>query len=148
MPTLSRRRLLAALTAPGLTACGRAAAVPGPDPADPVYERLDELERQYNAYIGLFATDLATGRTLAHRDDDPFAMCSTFKAYAAARVLQQAQRDELDLQQTVFIDPGDLRDPTDPGLLLPNSPVTAIRPKCAPNTRAKLRPASSLRKSF
>jgi beta-lactamase class A len=116
VPALSRRRLLAALTASGLTACGRAAAVPGPDPADPVYERLDELERQYNAYIGLFATDLATGRTLAHRGDDPFAMCSTFKAYAAARVLQQAQRDELDLQQAVFIDPG---------LLLPNSPVTA-----------------------
>jgi beta-lactamase class A len=43
---------------------------------------------------------------LAHRDDNPFAMCSTFKAYAAARVLQKAQRGELGLQQAVFIDPG------------------------------------------
>jgi beta-lactamase class A len=32
----------------------------------------------------LFSTDVGSGRTLVHRDDDPFAMCSTFKAYAAA----------------------------------------------------------------
>jgi beta-lactamase class A len=73
-------------------------------------------ERRYNAYVGLFATDIGSGRTLAHRDDDPFAMCSTFKAYAAACVLQKAQRGELDVQQAVFIDPE---------VLVPNSPVTA-----------------------
>ncbi|CDO87966.1 class A beta-lactamase [Mycobacterium triplex] len=105
--------LLAALTVPALSACASAHA----DPAQ-VYDRLAELERQYNAYIGLFATDLGSGRALAHRDDDPFAMCSTFKAYAAARVLQKVQRGELDLQQGVFIDPA---------ALLPNSPVTAPR---------------------
>jgi len=93
-----------------------ASAAPG---ADPVYDRLDDLERRCGAYIGLFATDIGTGRTLAHRDGDPFAMCSSFKAYAAARALQKAQRGELDLQQAVFIDPGD------PAVLLPNSPVTA-----------------------
>ncbi|MGO8771869.1 MAG: class A beta-lactamase [Mycobacterium sp.] len=115
MPALSRRRMLSlAVSASALTACGRAAALPDTDPGD----RLDELERQYNAYLGLFATNIATGRTLAHRDGDPFAMCSTFKAYAAARVLQKAQRGELDLQQAVFVDPG---------TLLPNSPVTAPR---------------------
>lgn len=103
--------LLAALAVPALSACASAHA----DPAQ-VYDRLAELERQFNAYIGLFATDLGSGRALAHRDDDPFAMCSTFKAYAAARVLQKAQRGELDLQQPVFIDPA---------ALLPNSPVTA-----------------------
>ena len=116
MPALTRRRLLVAATTTALTACAPATAAPGPDP---VYERLDELERQYNACVGLFATDMRTGRTLAHRDNDSFAMCSTFKAYAAARVLQEAQRGELDLQQAVFIDPGN------PWLLLPNSPVTA-----------------------
>jgi beta-lactamase class A len=120
VPALSRRRLLVAVTASALTACGRAPAVPGVDAAG-VYDRLDELERQYAAYVGLFATDLASGRSLAHRDGDPFAMCSTFKAYAAARVLQKTQRGELDLQQAVFIDP------RDPGVLLPNSPVTAPR---------------------
>jgi beta-lactamase class A len=102
-------------TAAALTACRSASAAPGAD-ANNVYDRLDDLERQYGAYIGLFATDIGSGRTLAHRDGDPFAMCSSFKAYAAARVLQKAQRGELDLQQAVFIDPG---------ALLPNSPVTA-----------------------
>lgn len=42
--------------------------------------------------------DLGSGRALAHRGDDRFAMC------------------ELDLQQAVFIDPA---------VSLPNSPVTA-----------------------
>ncbi len=101
------------MVVPALSACAHALAAPG---AAQVYARLAELERQYDAYIGLFATDTTSGRTCAHRDDDPFAMCSTFKAYAAARVLQKAQRGELDLQRAVFIDPA---------ALLPNSPVTA-----------------------
>jgi beta-lactamase class A len=103
--------LLATLALPALAAWPNAHS----DPA-PVDDRLVELERQYNAYIGLFATDLGSGRTVARREDDPFAMCSTFKAYAAARVLQMTQRGELDLQRKVFIDPA---------ALLPNSPVTA-----------------------
>ncbi|MEZ0354291.1 class A beta-lactamase [Mycobacterium sp. pR1184] len=113
MPELTRRRLLvAAMVAPASSACATAHAEPPP----PLYGRLAELERQYDAYVGLFATDLESGRTCAHRDEDPFAMCSTFKAYAAARVLQMAQRGELDLQRPIFIDPA---------ALLPNSPVTA-----------------------
>jgi beta-lactamase class A len=115
VPPFSRRQVVLAATVSALTACGRAAALPGADAAG-VYDRLDELERQYNAYAGLFATDIGSGRTLTHRADDPFAMCSTFKAYATSCVLQKAQRGELDLQQAVFIDPG---------ALLPNSPVTA-----------------------
>lgn len=114
VPGLPRRRvLLAATTAAALGACRRAAASPGPDG---IYDRLDVLERRYDARIGLFAADIASGRTLARRDDNRFALCSTFKAYAAARVLQQTQRGELDLRQEMFIDPG---------ALLPNSPVTA-----------------------
>lgn len=103
--------MLAASTVPALSARATARS----DPPQ-FYDRLAELERQYNAYIGLFATNVGSGRTLAHRDDDPFAMCSTFKAYAVARVLQQVQRGELDLQQRIFVDPA---------AVLPNSPVTA-----------------------
>jgi beta-lactamase class A len=103
------------MTVSALTACGRAPAQPSSDPSG-IYDRLEDLQRQYDAYVGLFATDIGSGRTLAHRADNPFAMCSTFKAYAAARVLQKAQRGELELQQAVFIDPA---------ALLPNSPVTA-----------------------
>jgi beta-lactamase class A len=107
--------LVAAMAIPALSSWPRALATPG---EAQIYDRLAELERQYDAYIGLFATDAASGRTVAHRDDDPFAMCSTFKTYAAARVLQKAQRGEADLQRAVFIDPA---------ALLPNSAVTAPR---------------------
>jgi beta-lactamase class A len=107
--------VVAAMALPALGACGPAIAAPG---AAQVYDRLAELEHQYDSYIGLFAADVESGRTLAHRDEDPFAMCSTFKAYAAARVLQLAQRGEVDLQRAIFIDPA---------ALLPNSPVTAPR---------------------
>lgn len=106
MPVVSRRRLL--LAVPLLAACGRAVAMPGAS--------IEELESKYHAYVGVYAVDLASGRTLAHREDDPFAMCSTFKAYAVARVLQKTEQGELDLQQPFFIDPA---------ALLPNSPVTA-----------------------
>jgi hypothetical protein len=43
-------------------------------------------------------------------------MCSTVKAYAAARALQKAQSAESDLQQAFFIDRK---------ALPPSSPVTA-----------------------
>lgn len=102
---LSRRQLLLAL--PVLAASGAVAS-----PSD----RIEELESKYNAYVGLYAVDLVSGQTLARREDDAFAMCSTFKVYAVARVLQKTGDGELDLAQPVFIDPA---------ALLPNSPVTA-----------------------
>jgi beta-lactamase class A len=67
--------------------------------------------------IGLFAANLDCGRTVAHRAEDPFAMCSTFKTYASARVLQMVERGELSLDQTVFVDPGDPRDTSPPEAL-------------------------------
>jgi beta-lactamase class A len=48
--------------------------------------------------------DFETGRTVSHLDGEMFAMCSTFKGYAAARVLQMVQRGELTLDQQVFVD--------------------------------------------
>src|SRR5690606_30034511 len=55
--------------------------------------------------IGVYAVNLATGRTVTHRAQESFAMCSTFKTYAAARVLQMAERGELSLTDPVFVDP-------------------------------------------
>ncbi len=109
----SRRQLLLAATS-AVTACGHRDVAR----SSCFDDRIDALERKYNAYVGLFARDLASGRTLAHRENDPFAMCSTFKAYAVACALQRSQRGLLDLQHAVFVDPA---------LLLPNSPVTGPR---------------------
>ncbi|MFG2132436.1 class A beta-lactamase [Streptomyces sp. NPDC048751] len=48
-----------------------------------------ELEREFDARLGVYALDTGTGRTVAHRADDRFAYASTFKALAAGAVLRK-----------------------------------------------------------
>lgn len=121
--TFSRRRLLiagAALTA--AAACGHKQSYTPPllsDPAEPLpplADRIGLLEKRDNALIGLYGLNLESNATVAHRDNDMFAMCSTFKAYLAARVLQRAQRGELVMTDTLYVDPAELQ---------PNSPISA-----------------------
>ncbi|MBU8832979.1 class A beta-lactamase [Mycolicibacterium goodii] len=111
MTGLSRRSVLigslAAVAAAGVRMPAASAA--------PVDGGIADLERRHNALIGIFAANLDSNRTVAHRADDPFAMCSTFKTYLAARVLQKAERGELSLDDRVFVDPS---------VLLVNSPIT------------------------
>lgn len=113
MTDLSRRHVLIG----GLTLAALAAAPLKSALADPpqLADRLAEMERSHNALIGVFAVNLGTGRTVAHRAQDPFAMCSTFKTYAAGRVLQRAERGELALTDRVTVEQSDI---------VPNSPVT------------------------
>ncbi len=59
-------------------------------------DRLIELERRFEARLGVYASDTGTGRELAYRADERFAMCSVFKALAAAAVLDRAPRGHLD----------------------------------------------------
>lgn len=111
-----RRRTL--LTAAALLAASCATKPTLDDPAEPVPlldERIAALERRHNARVGLFAGDLGSGRTAEYRADERFAMCSTFKTYAAASVLQRCDRGELHLDDQVFVNPADI---------LPNSPIT------------------------
>lgn len=120
--SLARRRFLvagAALTV--VAACGTKTAPAHPtlsDPAEPlppVDQRIAALEKRHNALVGLYAQNLESKVELAHRDGDLFAMCSTFKAYLSARVLQKAQAGELRLTDTVVVEPAELK---------PNSPRT------------------------
>jgi len=111
------------MLAGGLAVAGLAALSQKPvlaDPADPVppaHDRIEALQRQHNVKIGVYAVDLESGRTVSHLDGESFAMCSTFKGYAAARVLQMVQNGELTLDRQVFVDPEQAA--------LPNSPRTA-----------------------
>ncbi len=50
---------------------------------------LSAIEAGRGGRIGVFAKDLETGRTLAHRSAERFAMCSTFKWMLAGQVLQR-----------------------------------------------------------
>jgi beta-lactamase class A len=114
MSELSRRHLLVGgLTLAALAASPHKTVVA--DPLQPVEERIGAMERTQNTLIGVFATNLDTDRTVAHRAQDSFAMCSTFKGYAVARVLQKAERRELALTDRVTIERRDI---------VPNSPVT------------------------
>jgi beta-lactamase class A len=58
--------------------------------------------------VGVYALDPASGKDLAHRADERFAMCSTFKWVLAATVLERVDRGELALSQTVSYDAGDV----------------------------------------
>ncbi|MFF8726914.1 class A beta-lactamase [Streptomyces sp. NPDC015171] len=120
---LPRRRLIkaglafsgAAVTATALSAPSAAAA---PDTRSRGVRgelaELAELERHHGARLGVYARNVRTGATVAHRAGERFAMCSTFKAFAAAAVLREkAGRASLD--RVVHYPPHDI---------LPNSPRT------------------------
>lgn len=91
-PSLTRRSTLtgaAALATAGAVLngpwAGAQAPPPGSGPVDTT--AISELESRHDRRIGVFAKNLRTGRTLAHRADERFVMCSTFKVLAAAAVL-------------------------------------------------------------
>lgn len=97
-----------AVSAPAASAAPQA-EVPGAD------AELAELERRHGARLGVYARNVRTGRTVSHRAGERFAMCSTFKAFAAAAVL----RDHggcAPLDKVIHYPPHDI---------LPNSPRTA-----------------------
>ncbi|WP_457219656.1 class A beta-lactamase [Nocardia gipuzkoensis] len=89
--TISRRGLLGAAALLPLAGC----AAENPPSASPVvrtddhHDRLDELERTFDARLGVYALATGSGTTIAHRADERFAFCSTFKTPAAAAVLHR-----------------------------------------------------------
>lgn len=60
-----------------------------PDAAPVPAEAFVELERAHDARLGVFAVATGTGVVVAYRADERFAFCSTFKALAAAAVLDR-----------------------------------------------------------
>ncbi|PFG05276.1 class A beta-lactamase [Bacillus sp. es.034] len=55
-----------------------------------------QLEKKFDARLGVYAIDTGTKRTVVYRPDERFAYTSTYKALAAGAVLQQNSMDELD----------------------------------------------------
>ncbi|RRQ71745.1 class A beta-lactamase [Streptomyces griseofuscus] len=111
---LARRGLLKAgvalTSAAAVASTGRAAAAP----AAPASGELADLERRYGARLGVYARNVRTGQVLAHRAGERFAMCSVFKAFAAAAVLRDEARCA-PMDKVIHYPPHDL---------LPNSPRT------------------------
>ncbi|MER6180881.1 class A beta-lactamase [Streptomyces sp. NPDC001652] len=99
---LARRTLLAASAATLLAAAPAHATTPR------VTERLRELERRHGARLGVFARNLGTGRTVRHRADELFPMCSLFKTLASAAVLRDLDRDGEFLSRRIHYTDADL----------------------------------------
>ncbi|MEU4447529.1 class A beta-lactamase [Actinosynnema sp. NPDC050801] len=107
--TISRRAFLGAAALLPLAGCAQEPeAAPAPSsepvvtttpPASPPpasHDRLIELERKFDARLGVYAVATGTGATIAHRADERFAFCSTFKGLAAAAVLHRNPLSHLD----------------------------------------------------
>ncbi|SIQ78066.1 class A beta-lactamase [Micromonospora avicenniae] len=100
----------AAMILAGLTACGPdgrpdapaasgAASAPatGAPPTPAAVDReFRRLETEFDARLGVLAVDTGTGTTVQHRADERFAYASTFKALAAAMLLDRTSATELD----------------------------------------------------
>ncbi|WP_074735697.1 class A beta-lactamase [Halobacillus karajensis] len=57
--------------------------------------KFSQLENEYNARLGVYAIDTGSNQTFGYRPEERFAFASTYKALAAAIVLQQSTMNEL-----------------------------------------------------
>ncbi|MFI2783900.1 class A beta-lactamase [Streptomyces sp. ALB3] len=123
---LSRRAAfatLAGIASLQLSGCTSSPAASGPPPTstspgssspEPDTERaFTELERTYDAKLGVYALDTGSGRTVTHRPDERFAYASTCKALLAGAVLDKNSLRRLD--RLVRYGPEDI---------ISNSPIT------------------------
>jgi beta-lactamase class A len=115
IPAVTRRDMLLGLAAATVTACAREAGAPPANATGPASEvsaarELAAIEASVGGRVGVFALDTGSGRTLAQRADERFAMCSTFKWVAAAAVLARVDRGELSLDQRIPYGKADLLD--------------------------------------
>ncbi|MGC4813078.1 class A beta-lactamase [Micromonospora sp. DT228] len=81
-----------ATPSPEVTLSPPPAAAPSPAAA----QEFQRLEQTFGARLGIYAVDTGTGRTVRHRPDERFAYASTWKALAAAEVLDTTTDAELD----------------------------------------------------
>jgi len=124
MPHTRARRLvigaLAALALVPLTACGTPAASSPTTKAAHTdaapkssTQAFKDLERKFDARLGVYAINTGTGREVSYHPDERFAHASTFKALAAGAVLQKYALSGMDKVITYSRDD-----------LVPNSPVS------------------------
>jgi beta-lactamase class A len=71
-------------------------------------ERVRAIESRSGGRLGVAIRDSSSGAEYAHRGDERFAMCSTFKMLAAGFVLARVDRGTEQLARQVVIQPSDL----------------------------------------
>ena len=107
---IPRRDLLLATTSVLVAACAPQppARSASPQAAQDANGELARIEASVGGRVGVFALDTASGRTLAHRADERFAMCSTFKWPLAAAAFARVDRGEGTLEERVPFGAADL----------------------------------------
>ncbi|NBE53239.1 class A beta-lactamase [Streptomyces boluensis] len=78
----------------------------GTDEVAAYSRELKALERKFDARLGVYAIDTGTGREVAYNDKERFLFASTFKALAAAAVLDK--HSDRDMERVVTYDKSDL----------------------------------------
>ncbi|MFB0630984.1 class A beta-lactamase [Streptomyces sp. AB3(2024)] len=89
---------------------GGSAAFAAPPGKGDVLRELRALEREHSARLGVYARDTATGRTVLHRAEERFPMCSVFKTLAVAAVLRDLDRDGEFLATRLFYTEQEVKD--------------------------------------
>jgi beta-lactamase class A len=105
-----RRRLLGAAFGCGalaLAPCLPVVAAPRLSLAE-ARERLQALEQRAGGRLGVFALDTGTGLSVGWRDQERFALCSTFKLPLAALVLQAHAAGRIDGHAPIALQRSDL----------------------------------------
>ncbi len=98
-------------------ACALLASARGAE-AGEAGDAIGAIERRHGGRLGVFAADVGTGAVLAHRADERFMLCSTFKGVLAGLVLWRVDAGRDGLDERVAFGRADL---------LPASPVTEAR---------------------
>ena len=102
----SRRVFLGALAAAAAPVFGRAAS--SQDGMKLAGDRLTSIEARAGGRLGVAVIDVGRGLTLAHRAEERFPMCSTFKLLASAAVLKLVDEGKESLERTLPYGPSDL----------------------------------------
>lgn len=97
---------------------GRSQSARAATPDLGLIDEVKRLERESGGRLGVCVLETATGVHHAHRGDERFPMCSTFKALAAAAVLARADAGKEQLTRRVAFEAS---------AIVANSPVTEKR---------------------
>lgn len=86
-----------------------AALMPNPaHAADSVQEAFNSLEQKLGGQIGVMAIDTGSGKRIAHRADERFPMCSSFKMVLAAAALHKSVEAPAWLQKQIPVSAADM----------------------------------------
>jgi len=99
--SITRRNLIGAslLSVPALWSLDALAADAAPGPS--IEAQLAALELRHGGRLGVAILDTGNQRLVSHRGDERFALCSTFKALAAAYVLARVDLKDEDLSRLI-----------------------------------------------